>query len=24
VLMLLTLFFNLLGYWIRRRYREAY
>ncbi len=23
-LMLLTLFFNLLGYWMRRRYREAY
>jgi phosphate transport system permease protein len=23
-LMLLTLFFNLLGYWLRRRYREAY
>jgi len=24
VLMLLTLFFNLLGYWIRRKYREMY
>ena len=24
VLMLLTLFFNMLGYWIRRKYREAY
>ena len=24
VLMLLTLFFNLLGYWIRRKYRELY
>jgi phosphate transport system permease protein len=24
MLMLLTLFFNMLGYWIRRRYREAY
>jgi phosphate transport system permease protein len=24
MLMLLTLFFNLLGYWLRRRYREAY
>lgn len=23
-LMLLTLFFNLLGYWLRRKYREAY
>ncbi|MCU0920472.1 MAG: phosphate ABC transporter permease subunit PstC [Burkholderiaceae bacterium] len=23
-LMLLTLFFNLVGYWLRRRYREAY
>ena len=23
-LMLLTLFFNLLGYWMRRRFREAY
>ncbi len=23
-LLLLTLFFNMLGYWIRRRYREAY
>jgi phosphate transport system permease protein len=24
MLLLLTLFFNLLGYWMRRRYREAY
>ena len=24
VLMLLTLFFNMLGYWVRRKYREAY
>jgi phosphate transport system permease protein len=24
MLMLLTLFFNLVGYWMRRRYREAY
>jgi phosphate transport system permease protein len=24
MLMLLTLMFNLLGYWLRRRYREAY
>jgi phosphate transport system permease protein len=23
-LMLLTLVFNLLGYWLRRKYREAY
>ena len=23
-LMLLTLMFNLLGYWLRRKYREAY
>jgi hypothetical protein len=24
MLLLLTLAFNLLGYWMRRRYREAY
>ena len=24
MLMLLTLFFNLVGYWMRRRFREAY
>jgi phosphate transport system permease protein len=24
MLLLLTLLFNMLGYWVRRRYREAY
>jgi phosphate transport system permease protein len=24
MLLLLTLFFNMVGYWVRRKYREAY